>query len=79
MSCRRSGHCQMRIMLGLRNMFNAEVNKQIQAEKTNYLRGTTPRTSNTKPISKYDKYKSTGNVQGMISEKLREYRDEDDY
>ena len=63
----------------LRNMFNAEVNKQIQAEKTNYLRGTTPRTSNTKPISKYDKYKSTGNVQGMISEKLREYRDEDDY
>lgn len=63
----------------LRNMFNAEVNKQIQAEKTNYLRGTTPRTSNTKPISKYDKYKSTGNVLGMISENLREYRDEDDY
>ena len=61
------------------NMFKAEVNKQIQAEKTNYLRGTTPRTSNTKPISKYDEYKSTGNVQGMISEKLREYRDEDDY
>lgn len=55
----------------LRNMFNAEVNKQIQAEKTNYLRGTTPRTSNTKPISKYDKYKSTGNVQGMISEKVK--------
>lgn len=57
----------------------SEEYKQIQAEKTNYLRGTTPRTSNTKPISKYDKYKSTGNVQGMISEKLREYRDEDDY
>lgn len=61
------------------NMFNAEVNKQIQAEKTNYLRGTTPRTSNTKPRSKYDMYKSTGNVRGMISEKLREYQDEDDY
>lgn len=28
---------------------------------------------------KVDEYKSTGNVQGMISEKLREYRDEDDY
>lgn len=28
---------------------------------------------------KEDNYKSTGNVQGMISEKLREYRDEDDY
>lgn len=66
-------------VMGVCDMFHAEVNRQIQAEKKAYLRGVTPITGNTTPISKYDTYRKTGDVGGMISEKLREYHELDDY
>lgn len=66
-------------VMGVCDMFHAEVNRQIQAEKKAYLRGVTPITGNTTPISKYDTYRKTGDVGGMISEKLREYHEPDDY
>ena len=66
-------------VMGVCDIFHAEVNRQIQAEKKAYLRGVTPITGNNTPISKYDTYKKTGDVGGMISEKLREYHEPDDY
>lgn len=66
-------------VMGVCDIFHAEVNRQIQAEKKAYLRGVTPVTGNTKPISRYDTYRKAGNVQGMISEKLREYQEDYDY
>ncbi len=65
-------------VMGVHELFRAEVDRQVQAEKKFYLRGTTPPTGTTIPISKYDTYKKAGNIGGMISEKLRAYREEDD-
>lgn len=62
----------------LYELFSSEVEKQVQAEKKAYLRGTTPLTSNSVSRSSYDTYKREGNVKGMISEKLREYHSEDE-
>ena len=59
------------------DIFNAEVNKQIQAEKKAYLRGITPQTGNTKPISKYDEYKKAGNVLGMLQEAFYAHYNDD--
>lgn len=53
--------------------------KRPQAEKKEFLRGTTPRVGNGKPISVYDIYKRDGNVNGMLSEKLSAYQEADDY
>lgn len=66
-------------VMGVYDIFHAEVNRQMQAEKKAYLRGVTPVTGNTKPISKYDTYRKVGDVFGMVSEKMREYREEYDY
>lgn len=63
-------------VMGVSDIFRAEVNKQIQAEKKAYLRGVTPVTGNSTPVSKYDTYRKAGNISGMISEKLREYYEE---
>lgn len=65
-------------VMGVCDIFHAEVNRQIQAEKRAYLRGVTPVIGNSAPVSKYDTYRKAGNISGMISEKLREYREEED-
>lgn len=66
-------------VMSMRDLFYAEVNKQVQTEKKEFLRGTTPRVGNGKPISAYDIYKRDGNVSGMLSEKLEAYREAEDY
>lgn len=66
-------------VVNMRELFYAEVNRQVQAEKKEFLRGTTPRVGNGKPISVYDIYKRDGNVNGMLSEKLSAYQEADDY
>lgn len=66
-------------VVNMRNLFYAEVNRQVQAEKKEFLRGTTPRVGNGKPISVYDIYKRDGNVNGMLSEKLSAYQEVEDY
>lgn len=66
-------------VVNMRELFYAEVNRQVQAEKKEFLRGTTPRVGNGKPISVYDIYKRNGNVNGMLSEKLSAYQEADDY
>lgn len=64
-------------VMGVCDMFHAEVNRQIQAEKKAYLRGVTPQTGNTKPISKYDEYKKAGNVLGMLQEAFYAHYNDD--
>ena len=66
-------------VIGVCDLFRAEVNRQIQAEKKEFLRGTSPRVGNGKPISVYDIYKRDGNVRGMLSEKMSAYREAEDY
>lgn len=66
-------------VMGVCDLFRAEVNRQIQAEKKEFLRGTSPRVGNGKPISVYDIYKREGNVRGMLSEKMRAYQEAEDY
>lgn len=66
-------------VIGVCDLFRAEVNRQIQAEKKEFLRGTSPRVGNGKPISVYDIYKRDGNVRGMLSEKMRAYQEAEDY
>lgn len=66
-------------VVNMRELFYAEVNRQVQAEKKEFLRGTTPRVGNGKPISVYDIYKRDGNVNGMLSEKLSAYQKAYDY
>ena len=66
-------------VVNMRELFYAEVNRQVQAEKKEFLRGTTPRVGNGKPISVYDIYKRDGNVNGMLSEKLSAYHEAEDY
>ena len=54
----------------LKDVFNNSVEKMVEKEKKQYLRGTTPVTSNTHPINSYDIAKKNGNVMGMIGAKL---------
>jgi hypothetical protein len=65
---------------GMKALFDKEVAKAVAKEKAEFLKGTTPPTGDKKKgeESKYDTYKKTGNVQGMISEKLRKYNSQDE-
>lgn len=64
--------------IGAVELFRNEVERQIQTEKKEFLRGNTPRIGNAEPLSPYDYYKKAGNVEGMISEKFRAYYEEND-
>lgn len=56
---------------GMKELFDAEVKKQVAKEKAEFLRGYTPPASKEKTGDKsYSDYKKTGNVKGMIGEKL---------
>lgn len=57
---------------GMKALFDAEVAKEVEKAKAEYLKGSTPATgSGKKPDEdKYNQYKKTGNVKGMIGEKL---------
>lgn len=54
----------------LNDMFNQSVDKRVGEEKKQFLKGTTPVTSNAKPMSEYDRAKMAGDVSGMIGAKL---------
>lgn len=57
---------------GMKAMFDAEVAKEVEKAKAEYLKGSTPATgSGKKPDEdKYNQYRKAGNVKGMIGEKL---------
>ena len=56
---------------GMKELFDAEVKKQVAKEKAEFLKGHTPPASKEKTGDKsYSDYKKTGNVKGMIGEKL---------
>lgn len=57
---------------GMKKLFDEEVKKQVEKEKSEFLKGHTPPASQGKPDNKgsYDDYKKAGNVKGMIGEKL---------
>lgn len=57
---------------GMKALFDAEVAKEVEKAKAEYLKGTTPATGSGKKSEedKYNQYKKTGNVRGMIGEKL---------
>lgn len=56
---------------GMKELFDAEVKKQVAKEKAEFLKGYTPPASKEKIGDKsYSDYKKTGNVKGMIGEKL---------
>lgn len=67
---------------GMKKLFDAEVAKEIAKAKAEFLKGSTPATGSTKGgnagETKYDQYKKTGNVKGMISEKLSAHRNKED-
>ena len=55
----------------MKELFDAEVKKQVAKEKAEFLKGHTPPASKEKTGDKsYSDYKKTGNVKGMIGEKL---------
>lgn len=54
---------------GMKALFDAEVAKEVEKAKAEYLKGSTPATGSGKKPDE-DKYKKTGNVKGMIGEKL---------
>lgn len=60
---------------GMRDLFNAEVQKEVAKAKAEFLKGSTPTTGDKKQheATKYDEAKKAGNVSGMISEKLNAY------
>lgn len=56
---------------GMKELFDAEVKKQVATEKAEFLKGHTPPASKEKAGDKsYSDYKKTGNVKGMIGEKI---------
>ena len=56
---------------GMKELFDAEVKKQVAKEKAEFLKGHTPPDSMEKTVdNSYSDYKKTGNVKGMIGEKL---------
>ena len=56
---------------GMKELFDAEVKKQVEKEKAEFLKGHTPPASKEKSGEKsYNDFKKTGNVKGMIGEKL---------
>lgn len=56
---------------GMKDLFDAEVKKQVAKEKSEFLKGHTPPASKEKAGDKtYSDYKKAGNVKGMIGEKL---------
>lgn len=56
---------------GMKELFDAEVKKQVAKEKAEFLKGYTPPASKEKSGEKsYSDFKKTGNVKGMIGEKL---------
>lgn len=56
---------------GMKDLFDAEVKKQVAKEKSEFLKGRTPTASKEKAGEKsYSDYKKAGNVKGMIGEKL---------
>lgn len=56
---------------GMKALFDAEVAKQVSKAKAEFLKGSTPTTgSEKKAEDKYGEYKKSGNVRGMIGEKL---------
>lgn len=57
---------------GMKALFDAEVAKEVEKAKAEYLKGSTPATgSGKKPDEdKYNQYRKAGNVKGMIGEKL---------
>lgn len=60
---------------GMKSLFDAEVAKQVEKAKAEFLKGSTPETgSKKKDETKYDEAKKAGNVSGMISEKMNAYR-----
>ena len=55
----------------MKELFDAEVKKQVAKEKAEFLKGHTPPAPKEKAGDKsYSDYKKTGNVKGMIGEKL---------
>lgn len=63
---------------GMKALFDKEVEKAVAKAKTEFLRGATPPTGDPKKTetTKYDEYKKAGNVKGMVSEKLRQQREQ---
>lgn len=61
---------------GMKELVNAEVQKEVAKAKAEFLKGSTPTTGDKKQheASKYDEAKKAGNVGGMISEKMNAYR-----
>lgn len=56
---------------GMKELFDAEVKKQVAKEKAEFLKGHTPPASKEKSEEKsYSDYKKSGNVTGMIGQKL---------
>ena len=56
---------------GMKALFDAEVAKQVSKAKAEFLKGSTPTTGSEKKVEdKYGEYKKSGNVRGMIGEKL---------
>lgn len=60
---------------GMKDLFNAEVQKEVAKAKADFLKGSTPTTGDKKQheASKYEEAKKAGNVSGMLSEKLGAY------
>ena len=61
---------------GMKTLFDAEVKKQVEKEKAEFLKGSTPPASSTDKHNendKYDQYRKAGNVKGMVSEKLNKH------
>jgi hypothetical protein len=60
---------------GMKDLFNAEVQKEVAKAKADFLKGSTPTTGDKKQheATKYDEAKKAGNVSGMLSEKLGAY------
>lgn len=64
---------------GMKALFDAEVAKQVEKAKQEFLKGSTPETgSKKKDVTKYDEAKKAGNVSGMISEKMNAYRNREE-
>lgn len=59
---------------GMKALFDAEVKKQVEKEKSEFLKGSTPPASKEKKdVSRYDEAKKAGNAKGMLSAKLGDY------
>ena len=59
---------------GMKALFDAEVKKQVEKEKSEFLKGSTPPASKGKTeTTLYDEAKKAGNAKGMLSAKLSEY------